>query len=324
VTATPLRAHVAVLIPCHDEERTVAQVVGAFRQALPDALVVVGDNASTDRTAEFARAAGAEVVPEQRKGKGLMVRRLLADVDADCYVLVDGDATYDANAAPEMVAKVLRDRLDMVNGSRVTPEHELAAYRRGHRLGNAALTWIFQRLFGLPLADTLSGYRAFSRRFVKSFPSSATGFEIEAELNAHAALLAVPVGEVDTLYLSRPEGSESKLSTYRDGLRILRLNLRLFRDAKPLLSFSLLALPWLLATIPLVVRPVAEYFRTGLVPRFPSLIVGVGTFLVALNLWAAGLVLERVSRNRVEAVRLRYLALPAPAGADDSARRPAL
>lgn len=312
-----LTGRVAVLVPCHDEERTVAQVVEAFRSALPEALVVVGDNASTDRTAELARAAGAEVITEQRKGKGMMVRRLMADVDADCYVLVDGDATYDPWAAPAMVDKVLNERLDMVNGSRIASDDEQAAYRRGHRLGNAVLTWIFQRLFGLPLADTLTGYRAFSRRFVKSFPSNATGFEIEAELNAHAALLGVPVGEVDTVYVARPSGSSSKLSTYRDGLRILRLNLRLFRDARPLLSFSLLALPWLLATVLLLIRPVTEYLDTGLVARFPSLIAGVGTFLVSLNLWAAGLVMERVSRNRVEVVRLRYLALPAPAAATE-------
>jgi glycosyltransferase involved in cell wall biosynthesis len=308
----PLSARVCVLVPCHNEERTVEQVVTAFRQALPEALVVVGDNASTDRTAELARAAGARVVTEPRKGKGLMVRRLLADVDADCYVMVDGDATYDATAAPALVDMVFGQQLDMVTGARATPDHELTAFRRGHRLGNAVLTWIFHRLFGLPLVDTLSGYRAFSHRFVKSFPAAARGFEIEAELNAHAALLGVPVGELETTYLARPEGSQSKLSTYRDGLRILRLNLRLFRDARPLLSFCLLALPWLLATVPLVVRPVVEYLDTGLVPRFPSLIVGVGTFLVALNLWAAGLVMERVSRNRAEAVRLRYLALDAP------------
>jgi hypothetical protein len=200
----------------------------------------------------------------------------------------------------------------MVNAGRVAPEVESDAYRRGHRLGNAVLTWIFRHLFELPLTDTLTGYRAFSRRFVKSFPAASEGFEIEAELNAHAAVLGVPVAELVTSYVSRPEGSQSKLNTYRDGVRILRRNLRLFRDARPYLSFSLLALPWLIATLALIWLPVSDYVQTGLVAHFPSLIAGVGTFLVALNLWAAGLVMERIFRNRVEVVRLSYLSIPAP------------
>ncbi|MBI1376243.1 MAG: glycosyltransferase [Frankiales bacterium] len=305
---------VAVVVPCRNEAGTIGQVVADFLAALPGCTVVVADNGSTDGTTEAALAAGARVLQEHRPGKGMAVRRLLADVDADCYLLVDGDATYDATAAPALVERVLVHGMDMVNGTRLTPEHQLEAYRRGHRLGNDVLSWIFRRLFELPLTDTLTGYRAFSRRFVKSFPASSEGFEIEAELNAHAALLDVRVDEVETTYVSRPEGSVSKLNTYRDGVRILRRNLRLFRDARPLLSFSLLASPWLLATALLLVLPVSDYVATGLVAHFPSLIAGVGTFLVALNLWAAGVVLERTSRNRVEVVRLRYLALPAPAG----------
>lgn len=305
---------VAVLVPCHNEEATVERVVTDFRRALPNSLVVVVDNASTDRTAELALAAGAQVINEPRPGKGWAVRRLLADVDADVYVLVDGDATYDAAAAPRLVERVIKDGCDMVNGARVSDTLDQAAYRRGHRLGNAVLTWIFQRLFRLPLKDTLTGFRAFSRRFVKSFPSASEGFEIEAELNAHAAFLGVPVAEIETVYLARPEGSESKLNTYRDGLRILRLNLRLFRDARPLTSFSILALPWLLAALVLVLPPVTEYLNSGLVAKFPSLIAGVGCFLVALNLWTAGIVMQRITRNRVEGVRLTYLSHPGPAG----------
>lgn len=306
---------VAVLVPCHNEEATVERVVAEFRAALPDATIVVCDNASTDRTGELARAAGAVVITEDRPGKGMAVRRLFADVEADVYLMVDGDATYEAAAAPELVRCVVEDGCDMVNGARVSDVVDTAAYRRGHRLGNAVLTWIFRGLFHLPLKDTLTGYRAFSRRFVKSFPSASEGFEIEAELNAHAALLGVPVAEIQTAYLARPEGSVSKLSTYRDGIRILRLNLRLFRDARPLMSFSVLGLPWMLAALVLILVPVDEYLRTGLVLRFPSLIAGVGSFLVALNLWTAGIIMQRVTRNRAEVVRLRYLAQPGPVAA---------
>ncbi|MGN6334401.1 MAG: glycosyltransferase family 2 protein [Motilibacteraceae bacterium] len=306
------RPRIAVLVPCHNEESSVGQVVAGFRAALPGALVVVGDNASTDATAQVAREAGAVVVTEPRRGKGTMVRRLLAEVDADVYVLVDGDATYEAAAAPRLVALVVDEGHDMVVGARDAVPEEVRAYRRGHQLGNFVLTQIFRRLFLLPLTDTLTGYRAMSRRFVRSFPADSEGFEIEAELNAHAAVLGVPVAETRTTYLARGEGSASKLNTYRDGLRILRLNLRLARDARPVLSFSLLAAPWLLATALLLWAPVTEYFRTGLVARFPSLIAGVGTFLVALNVWAAGLVVERIQRARIDMIRLRYLQLPGP------------
>lgn len=305
-------AVVAVIVPCHNEEQTVGAVVSGFLESIPDAIVVVADNASTDSTRAQALAAGARVIDEPRAGKGIAVRRLFADIDADCYVMVDGDATYDPSSAPAMVSLVLDGSIDMVSAVRVSPPDEVRAYRSGHRLGNATLTWIFNRLFDLPLTDTLTGYRAFSRRFVKSFPGVSEGFEIEAELNAHASVLGVPVAEVDSTYRSRPVGSESKLSTYRDGLRILRRNLVLFRDAKPRLSFTLLSLPWIVFTVLLLVPPVREFVETGVVLRFPSLIAGVGCFLVALNLWAAGLVLERVARGRTETVRLRYLAIEPP------------
>jgi glycosyltransferase involved in cell wall biosynthesis len=302
---------VAVVVPCHNEERAVATVVHDFHTALPGATVVVVDNASTDTTRQRASDAGAIVLHEPRAGKGYAVRRLFSDVEADAYVLVDGDATYDASAAPEMVALVLEHGVDMVNGARVGDAAQRAAERAGHSLGNRALSWIFRSLFRLALADTLSGYRVMSRRFVKSFPSRARGFEIETELNVHCAAVDASVVEVPTRYRLRPEGSVSKLSTYGDGYRILRRNLRLFRDARPLLAFSLLALPWFALAVVLVQAAVREYVRTGQVTRFPSLIAGVAAFVVAVQLVVSGMVLERVTRSRDEAVRLAYLAVPA-------------
>ena len=307
-------SRVAVIIPCHDEEATIGGVVGAFRRELPGCTVVVADNCSSDETARVARDSGAMVIAESRKGKGFAVRRLLADVDAECYIMVDGDATYDPSVAPQLVELVTQSGLDMVNVERVKAPGQGDAYRRGHELGNRGLTWIFQTLFRLPLKDTLSGYRAMSRRFVKSFPTGATGFEIEAELNAHAAVLGVPMGEIPGRYFERPTGSASKLNTYRDGLRITRRNLRLFRDAMPNRAFFILSLPWFLMALILVGVPVYEYLTTGIVSRFPSLIAGTGTMTVGVLLIVAGFVMDRVARNRVEAVRLSYLALPGPIG----------
>lgn len=305
-------SRVAVIVPCHNEETTIGDVVAGFTAALPGASVVVADNNCTDGTAAVATAHGAQVITESRPGKGFAVRRLLADIEADCYVMIDGDATYDAASAPQMVGLVLDQGVDMVNGARQTAGEVSEAYRPGHTLGNAVLTWIFQRLFGLEIQDTLSGYRVMSRRFVKSFPTGAEGFEIEAELNAHAATLGVPIAEVETPYYSRPEGSESKLNTYRDGVRILRRNLRLFRDARPSLAFFLLSLPWLIVAGVLLAIAFAEYFATGVVTRFPSLIFGVGALVVGVLIIITGLILERVARNRVEASRLAYLAIPPP------------
>jgi glycosyltransferase involved in cell wall biosynthesis len=305
---------VAVVVPCHNEETTVADVVADFAAALPGALVVVVDNDSDDATAAVARAAGAFVISEPRRGKGRAVRRLFSDIDASCYVLIDGDGTYDPKAAPGLVRLVMDEGVDMVVGSRVSAPSDAAAYRRGHQLGNAVLTYIFQRLFRLPLNDTLSGYRVLSRRFVKSFPTGATGFEIEVELNAHAAVLEVPVAEVATDYSARPPGSVSKLDTYADGWRILRRNLRLFRDARPTLAFTLLASPLLAVSTVLIGVAVLEFIHTGLVNHFPSLIAGVGGFLVGTNFFIAGLVMERIARNRIEVIRLAYLSHPSLLG----------
>lgn len=304
---------VAVVVPCHNEEQTVSTVVRDFRAALPGARIVVVDNASTDATGDVAVREGAIVLREPRAGKGFAVRRLLGDVEADCYLLVDGDATYDASAAPDMVRLVLEQGVDMVNGARITAPEDRALERKGHRFGNLALSWIFSSLFRLRLTDTLSGYRAMSRRFVKSFPTRAKGFEIETELNVHCAALDASVIEVPTVYRARGQGSESKLNTWRDGRRILRRNLRLFRDARPLLAFSLLAVPWFALAIGLVQAAVREYVETGKVTQFPSLIAGVAAFIVTVQLVVSGMVLERVARNREEAVRLAYLREPAAA-----------
>lgn len=299
---------VAVIIPARDEEPTIGAVVRAFAAALPEATIVVADNGSRDGTAAAAAGAGAQVIVEPRPGKGRAVRRLLADVTADCYVMVDADGTYDASRAPDLVAPVLAGEADMVIGSREGSESSGRPFRPGHRWGNRFLTWMFARLFDLPMSDALSGYRSFSERFVRTFPVDSRGFEIEIEMDVHAAMLRVPILEVSTAYRERPDGSESKLRTYRDGVRILRRNLRLFRDASPVLAFSILATPWALISFWLVGVAVVEYVETGSVARFPSLIAGVGAFVLAAQLWIAGIILERVARSRREVVRLAYLA----------------
>lgn len=313
----PDLARVAVVVPCLNEELTIGNVIARFRQHLPHATFVVADNGSSDGTAQVARDAGALVIHETRKGKGSAVRRLLADVDADYYVLIDGDDTMDPAVAPEMLRLAREEGYDMVLGKRITAA-EADVYRRGHRFGNQVLTWLFQRLFGLPITDTLSGYRVMSRRFVKSFPSASDGFEIEAELNAHAAAVRASICEVPAIFVPRPaESSDAKLSTFPDGLRILRRNMRLFRDARPHLAFSILALPWLLLSILMIELSLNEFFNNaGEVIRSPRLLVGIGSFLVALLLWIAGIIMERVARNRNETVRLAYLAFDGPLRAE--------
>jgi glycosyltransferase involved in cell wall biosynthesis len=275
-------------------------------------MIVVCDNASSDATATAASEAGAVVISEPRRGKGYAVRRLFSIVEADVFVLVDGDGTYDVSAAPAMVKRLLDERLDLLIGVRVGQTGTGDEMRRGHRFGNRFLTWTFQILFRLEIKDTLSGYRVMSRRFVKTFPSGSAGFEVETDINVHASALGIPMGEHPTAYAQRAQGSASKLNTFRDGWRILRRNLRLFRDARPALAFFLLGLPWLLASAALMAYVFDFYFSTGLVKNFPSLIAGVGCFLVFLNLWISGLVLARISRNRDEVVRLAYLGQSGP------------
>ena len=301
---------IAVLLPCYNEEAAIARTVAAFRAALPQAAIYVYDNNSRDRTLEVARAAGAIVRSERIQGKGAVVRRMFADVDADVYVMADGDATYDAAAAPALVACLLDEHLDMVVGSRV---HEAAeAYRRGHVLGNRMMTGILARLFGRSFSDIFSGYRVFSRRFVKSFPVLSVGFEIETEISVHALELKMPTAEVPTTYYARPEGSASKLSTYRDGWRILGTIATLYRMERPLWFFGfvgvLLAGLAVLLAVPLAIT----YAGTGLVPRLPTAILATGLMILAALCVFAGLILDTVVRGRREVRRLAYLALPAP------------
>ncbi|MGJ4895722.1 MULTISPECIES: glycosyltransferase family 2 protein [unclassified Bradyrhizobium] len=296
---------IAVLVPCYNEEAAVATVVRDFKQALPTATVYVYDNNSKDRTIEVARAAGAEVRSERRQGKGHVVRRMFADVDADIYVLVDGDATYDAPSAPGMVARLVSERLDMVVGLRV--DQEQAAYRMGHRTGNWMLTSFLAEVFGQAFKDILSGYRVFSRRFVKSFPVLSDGFEIETELTVHALELALPVAELATPYYARPEGSVSKLNTWRDGFRILGTILKLYRSEKPLRFFSAIGIFLALVSIGFAIPIFVTYIETGLVPRLPTAVLSMGLMIMALLSASSGLVLDTVTRGRREMKLLAYL-----------------
>lgn len=314
MTTQPMRrteaasSRLAVLIPCRNEAAAIAQTVAAFRAALPSAEVYVYDNASSDDTAAIAANAGALVRAETLKGKGNVVRRMFADVDADIYVLVDGDDTYDASAAPAMVTRLREEMLDMVVGVRAETSRE--AYRRGHRFGNRMLTGMVGQIFGQGVSDMLSGYRVMSRRFVKSFPALSQGFEIETELTVHALELRAPVGEVLTAYKERGEGSASKLNTIRDGVRILRLIVRLTRDERPLRFFGLLALIFMALSLGLGAPVILHYIETGLVPRLPTWVLSVALFLMSGLSASVGLVLDTVTRGRREMKRLAYLAIP--------------
>ena len=301
---------IAVLIPCYNEAIAIPRVVADFRAALPDAAVYVYDNNSSDGTAEVARAAGAIVRTEMLQGKGHVIRRMFADIDADLYVLVDGDDTYDARAAPAMIEVALAQGLDMVNGSRIT-EIE-AAYRPGHRLGNQVLTGLVRTIFGNRVSDMLSGYRVFSRRFVKSFPALSSGFETETEFTVHALELRMPIGEVATRYKDRPAGSTSKLRTYSDGFRILRTIVVLVKEERPLAFFFTLAAVFALLGAGLSLPLLIDYVRTGLVPRLPTAVLVTGLMLLAALSATCGLILDSVSRGRKEIKRLAYLSFPAP------------
>jgi hypothetical protein len=297
---------IAVLVPCYNEEAAIARVVADFRANLPDAVIYVYDNNSTDRTVEVARAAGAVVRTETRQGKGYVVRRMFSDVDADVYVLVDGDATYDAPSARLLVARLVEGGLDMVVGAR--RDQEEAAYRFGHRFGNRMLTGFVAQVFGATFEDLLSGYRVFSRRFVKSFPGLSGGFEIETELTVHALNLELPVDEIETPYFARPEGSVSKLSTWRDGLRILRTIVRLYRAERPLPFFCGIGLALAVASIALAIPIIITYVEQGLVPRFPTAVLSTGLMILACLAVACGIVLDTVTRGRREMKMLAYLA----------------
>lgn len=301
---------VAVLLPCYNEEAAVAQTVAAFRAALPDARIYVYDNNSSDRTREEAAAAGAIVRSERMQGKGHVVRRMFADVEADVYVMADGDATYDAAAAPELVRKLVGEQLDMVVGARKSEAEE--AYRPGHALGNRLFTGLLASLFGRSFSDIFSGYRVFSRRFAKSFPALSRGFETETEISVHALELAMPVAEMVTAYGARPEGSHSKLSTWRDGGRILRTIVHLYRIERPVLFYGSFALFFAALAVVLAIPLAITYFQTGLVPRFPTAILATGLMILAFLSFFTGLILDTVVRGRREVRRLHYLSFPAP------------
>ena len=307
---TKLQPRIAVLLPCYNEEAAIGETVAGFRAALPDATIYVYDNNSRDRTREVAAAAGAVVRSERQQGKGHVVRRMFADIDADVYVMADGDLTYDPAAAPTMVELLLTDGLDMVVGTRRHEQKE--AYRGGHVVGNKVFTGLLSGLFGRSFSDIFSGYRVFSRRFVKSFPVLSAGFEIETEMSVHALELRMPVGEVETVYGARPEGSHSKLSTFSDGWRILRTIGNLYRMERPVLFYGSIGALLVIVAILLAIPLVETYLQTGLVPRVPTAILLTGMVIVAVLCVFTGLILDTVTRGRREVRRLSYLSLAAP------------
>lgn len=305
-----MEPNIAVLLPCRNEAAAIGAVVRNFRAALPGATVYVYDNASSDDTARQAREAGAVVRSESQRGKGNVVRRMFADVDADVYVIADGDGTYDASAAPRLIGRLVEDRLDMVVAAR---GGEMAAFRLGHRTGNVMINQFVAWLFRQRVTDMLSGYRVLSRRFVKSFPALATGFEIETELTIHALELRMAIAEVPVAYGARAEGSHSKLSTWRDGIRILAVILFLFKEVRPFRFFGSLFVALALVSLTLAYPLAVTYLQTGLVPRLPTAVLSTGVMLAAIFCLLCGTILDTVSRGRREAKRMYYLSLPAPA-----------
>jgi glycosyltransferase involved in cell wall biosynthesis len=304
------RHKIAVIIPCFNEGHSIAEVVRGFRAALPNARIYVFDNNSTDETTAIAAAAGALIRKETLQGKGHVVRRMFADVDADAYVMADGDATYDPSYATQMVNRLFEERLDMVVGTRVASQDD--AYPSGHRFGNRVLTFAVASLFGKRFSDMLSGYRVFSHRFVKSFPAMSSGFEIETELTIHALELQLPVAEVATPYQMRVTGSASKLRTYADGLKILRLIVALYKNERPFQFFSAIAGAFLALALALGIPLVVAFIKTGLVLRQPTAILATGLVLLSALSFLSGLILDTVTRGRQEMRRLAYLAVPPP------------
>lgn len=302
----------AVILPCYNEVLVIASVIGAFRAALPQAEIYVFDNASTDGTADVARTSGATVRTVQQRGKGNVVRRMFADVEADIYIMADGDGTYDAQRSPSLVDRLLDHSLDMVVGTRHSSDSP-AAYRPGHAWGNRLLTGMVARVFGGGFTDMLSGYRVMSRRFVKSFPALSKGFEIETELTIHALELRAPYGEMPTDYGSRVEGSESKLGTIRDGFAILESIVRLYVRERPRQLYSTVAAAGIVVSLLLTLPVVHEFIETGLVPRLPTAVLGGLIMIGAVVVGATAVVLDSVVTGRAEAKRLRYLDIPAVA-----------
>ncbi len=304
----PEKIRLAILVPCYNEEKTIEKVISDFKTHLPNCRIYVYDNNSRDRTAELASQAGAIVRTESRQGKGFVVRRMFADVEADVYVLIDGDDTYDASVVPSLLSLLLRKGLDMITVTR--KENDVDAYRFGHRLGNRLLTRLVQVFFGQGVTDMLSGYRILSRRFVKTFPTMSGGFDIETEMSVHALELGIPMEEYEAPYGARPMGSESKLNTYRDGFRILIRIFRLVREERPLLTFGVLSVIFAVMGLVFGVPVDLEFAKTGLVPRFPTAILASGLMILAFLSLTAGLILDTVTHGRREHKRLAYLAYP--------------
>ena len=301
---------IAVIIPCYNEEQAIEKVIKDFHKVLPEAEIYVYDNNSTDKTAQIACKAGAIVRQEPLQGKGNVVRRMFADIDADIYVMSDGDETYDIAKAPILVKELLDNSLDMVIGSR--KEVDLAAYRVGHRWGNVLLTKLVQYFFNHHLTDMLSGYRVFSRRFVKTFPAQSAGFEIETELTVHAFSSRIPMKEVERDYFARPIGSVSKLSTFKDGFRILMMIVTLIKEERPLYFFSVIFAILFLLSLFLGIPVLQEYWNTGLVPHFPTAILSMGMMICAVVSLFVGFILDSLSKTRKENRRLSYLQYSRP------------
>ncbi len=301
---------IAVIVPCRNESLTIAQVVQDFQTELSHAKIYVYDNRSSDDTAEKAQLAGAIVCHEFQPGKGNVVRRMFADIEADIYILIDGDNTYEPSAVSRLIQRLLQERLDMVVGVRRIASHATKAYRPGHQFGNLFLTSVVKLLFGAKLKDMLSGYRVFSKRFVKSFPALSSGFEIETELTVHALELKIPFAEEPTLYGERPDGSESKLRTFSDGWRVLGTSILLFKEVKPFLFFSIVSFILASLSLGLGLPLLATYLKTGLVPRFPTAMLSASIMLLAFLSFTCGLILDSVARGRKELKRMAYLAYP--------------
>jgi glycosyltransferase involved in cell wall biosynthesis len=300
---------IAVMVPCHNEEVTIGQVISDFRSSLPAAQIYVYDNNSTDRTAAIALEAGAIVRTEYLQGKGHVVRRMFADIEADIYVMADGDATYDAGSAPKLIKKLTEENLDMVVASRLYTD-ERDAFPKGHHFGNRVLTGLVSVLFGSALRDMLSGYRVFSRRFVKSFPAVARGYETETELTVHCLTVRLPMAEVETPYFRRPEGSSSKLNKYQDGVRILLTALRLLKAERPVLFFTTISFVLAVTALLLAIPILFAYVETGLVPRLPTALLSASLMILAFLSLTSGVILANVTEGRREQKRLLYLQIP--------------
>jgi glycosyltransferase involved in cell wall biosynthesis len=309
---------IAVLIPCYNESLTIGQVVTNFRRALPTARIYVYDNNSRDDTAMRAALAGATVFRERRQGKGNVVRRMFADIDADIYIMADGDGTYSPDDAEDLINTLITERADMVVGTR--RDVTVDAGRQGHAFGNMIFNRIYRSIFGRDFTDIFSGYRAFSRRFVKSFPAVSNGFEIETEMSVHASRLKLPVCELELDYGRRPEGSHSKLSTFRDGGRILWMFAMLMKETRPFAFYLSISSALLAASLTFMTPVVIEYLQTGLVPRMPTWILSMVLLVMSAMTFTAGLILDSLARSRAELLRIHYMDLPALSATKDSSR----